>query len=142
MFCTVCGCRREVEQVNTNYNDNIGNVKSKESGTKSASIVLGIISLVCSILAIFAPFGLIMSIIGLILAFCSLKHGSNLAGILLNSIALVLSLIISIVMILIFAFAIESAGYGDYDSYDDEYYDRYDDYYDNYLDDYKTSEDF
>lgn len=102
-FCTNCG----VKLTNTisNVDSNVNNPSTNSNGMKVVSIVLGSLGIFGSLLVIFAPIGLILSIIGLILGICALRKGSNLPGILLSSIGLVLSLAISVIM-MIFIFAI------------------------------------
>lgn len=76
---------------NTNANSGTGD------GKATASIVLGIVSIVFAF-----GIGFITSIIGLILGICSKKSGKKTAGIILNAIALALSIIVPIIVINMF----------------------------------------
>lgn len=137
MYCTSCGNKiNDGDKYCTNCGiklDKIDNViedvKVSEgtNGLKIASIILGIIGIIGSLMFIFAPFCLIVSIIGLVLGFCALKKGSNVVGILLSSIGLVLSIIMSVVLVLIFIYMIRGAS-----GYINENYDKYYEYFDNY----------
>ena len=119
-FCTGCGINIEDNLKNRNENKN-------DSGPKIASIILGSISILFALMFIFAPFGLILSIIGLILGLCALRNGNNIIGILLSSIGLILSLIVTIIMVLIFIFVVDAGYLGDsFDNIDRGYY--YNDY--------------
>ena len=124
-FCNNCGEKRiELENVNVNN----GVVKNNNNnGMKIASIILGSISIVGSLMFIFAPFCFILSIIGLILGICSLKKGKNVPGILLSSIGFVLSIIMTIFIILLFMFMFENI---DSNYYHDgnEFYEYYNEY--------------
>lgn len=124
-FCNNCGEKRvELENVNVN-NNNVNNNNS--NGMKIASIILGSISIVGSLMFIFAPFCFILSIIGLILGICALKKGKNVSGILLSSIGFVLSIVMTIFIVLLFMFMFEHV--------DSDYYHNgngFNDYYDGY----------
>ena len=121
-FCVNCGEKRTIVE-NININNNNVN-KNNNSGLKIASIILGSVSIIGSILFIFAPFCLILSIIGLILGICALRKEKNVSGILLNSIGFVLSIIITIFIILAFIFMFENIDINNYHSGD-----RINDYY-------------
>ena len=124
-FCNNCGEKR-IELENINVNSNVVNKNNSSNGMKTASIILGSISIVGSLMFIFAPFCFILSIIGLILGICALKKGKNVSGILLSSIGFVLSIIMS----LIFMFMFENID-SDYYPYGDGIYDYYDEYNNN-----------
>ena len=106
-YCTNCGTKLENNnsktndnnQTNINNNDNKNNINTN-NWLKIASIILGSLSITGSLLIIFAPIAFILSIIGLILTIYSLKKDKNLPGILTNSIGLVLSIIVNIVLII------------------------------------------
>ncbi len=112
-FCTNCGTEIEAKKekkeekdekltysqnksIETTSNPNPTEAKPAEAGDgkATASLVLGIISIVfaCGI-------GFITSIVGLILGIASKKSGKKTAGIILNSIALGLSIIVPILII-------------------------------------------
>ena len=118
MYCDNCGtkltgdenycfnCGKKVNNVN---NSDVGkanistvdNSNNLNTGTKTASIVLGIISLVGIFLVIFSPISLILSLVGLILSIKANKVTSNVAGIVINAIGLFLSLIITSIIVFI-----------------------------------------
>ena len=94
-FCVNCG--NKINRVNNNSL----NVKNEESNwLKSASIVLGSISIVGCITLIFFPISIILSIIGLILGIIATKKGKNMLGIILNVIGLLLSILIIFIIVL------------------------------------------
>lgn len=105
-FCTSCGAK--VENVNVK-NDNVKkeNVVVQKSGLRTASIVLGIIGIVFSLMVVLSPIAFILSVVGLILGICAVKRVRNVAGILLNSIGLFLSIIMVILFVLVFMFIAE-----------------------------------
>ena len=74
--------------------------------SRSASVALGIISLVGVTLGIFAPISLILSIVGLILAIKSNRNVKNTVGIVLNSVSLFLSFVITSFIALIICFLV------------------------------------
>ena len=118
MYCDNCGtkltgdenycfnCGKKVNNVN---NSDVGkanistvdNSNNLNTGTKTASIVLGIISLVGIFLVIFSPISLILSLVGLILSIKANKVTNNVAGIVINAIGLFLSLIITSIIVFI-----------------------------------------
>ena len=120
-YCPNCGNvigeKEEVKVVNDNEN------RSTESN-RSASIVLGGLSLGGVLLGIFAPISLILSIIGLVLAIKSNKNSKNTVGIVLNGIGLFLSFIITGFIILVIYFVVNTSN-GVIDEYWDNYYDTY-----------------
>ena len=89
-FCPECGTKvnKEIIYPTDTSTENI----------RSASILLGIMSIVGVCLFIFAPVSLILSIIGLVFALKSNKHVKNTPGIILNGIALLLSFVITTVI--------------------------------------------
>ena len=128
-FCNNCGEKR-IELENINVNSNVVNKNNSSNGMKTASIILGSISIVGSLMFIFAPFCFILSIIGLILGICALKKGKNVPGILLNSIGFVLSIIMSVIIVMFFIFAFRTAEVNDY---------QYEEYYDSFYDGYNNN---
>lgn len=114
MYCSNCGAKiNDGEKYCTNCGKliseskpiTIDNNKNNNEGTRTASIVLGILSLVGIFIVIFAPISLILSIIGLILAIKSSKTYKNTAGIVLNAVGLFLSFIITVIITLIMIFS-------------------------------------
>lgn len=129
MYCSNCGNKNEGNNycincgnklINSNNNDNINVIKEDGSGLKTASIVLGILGIIGSLLIIFSPIAFIFSLIGLILGIIAAKKVRNVSGIVLNSIGLILSIIIVGVMILIFSFMFDNDRYDEIDRYDIE----------------------
>jgi len=127
MYCSNCGAKiNDGEKYCTNCGKliseskpiTIDNNKNNNEGTRTASIVLGILSLVGIFIVIFAPISLILSIIGLILAIKSSKTYKNTAGIVLNAVGLFLSFIITVIITLIMIFSYNTIkndfnGFGD-----------------------------
>ena len=86
-YCIRCGNTISIDNgVSNNTTE-----KKDYSGKKIASIILGSLSIGFSMLIVFAPISLIMSIIGLILSFVVIKNEKNVIGIILNSIGLLIS---------------------------------------------------
>ena len=121
-YCPNCGntIKDNVKDIDI-ANDNMN--KSTE-GNRSASIVLGGLSLGGVFLGIFAPISLILSIIGLVLAIKSNKNSKNTVGIVLNAIGLFLSFIITGFIILVINFVVNTSN-GVIDEYWDNYYNTY-----------------
>ncbi len=129
-YCSYCGNKIN-KDFNNNYvvTDNKTDVKSTEN-SRSASVVLGIISL-CGVLffGIFAPISLVLSIVGLVLAIKANKNVKNAPGIILNSISLFLSFILTMIIFLalLFSFNIIKDAWNDeikpsiYEEYNDNY---------------------
>ena len=101
-YCTGCG-----NKVNVN-NDVRNNITEKKdySGKKIASIILGSISIALSFMVIFAPLGLGLAIIGLIISFLVLKNEKNVLGLVLNIIGFVISFFICILFILVIRYVV------------------------------------
>ena len=78
--------------------------ETPSNGAKTASIILGIISLVGVFFIILAPVSLILAIIGLILGIKANKEVNNTAGIVLNSVGGFISLIITTIVCLLIYF--------------------------------------
>ena len=106
MFCENCGTRLASDE---KYCPNCGNEikknnivtsqsKTESNGKKTASIVLGIISLAGIFFVVFSPISLILSLIGLIIGIKAHKETSNVAGIVLNAIGLFISVIITAII--------------------------------------------
>jgi thiol-disulfide isomerase/thioredoxin len=102
MYCEKCGCKNSENAQFCVGCGNKFNIQAKEivadnkptDGKATASLVLGIISLVIPCL------GIITAIIGLILGIVSKsKNGVKKAGIIINSIAIVLFIIIGIIIL-------------------------------------------
>lgn len=123
-YCTKCGNKLDSENVQFNVNNNIE--KKSYSGKKIASIVLGAVSIALSFMVIFAPLGLIISIIGLIFAFLVINKESNVLGILLNSVGLVISLGICIIFGFVFRYVVDDV------KNEMEYYENSNDFNDNW----------
>ena len=129
MYCSNCGAKFNEEE---NYCANCGKlinehkpitIGNNNEGARSASIVLGILSLVGIFIFIFAPISLILSIIGLILAIKSSKTYKNTAGIVINAISLFLSCIITaiIALIIMFSYNIIKNDFGNIGNYIERY---------------------
>ena len=123
MYCDNCGtrltgnenycfnCGKMVNKVSNSNVDKVNistvnNSNNLNTGTKTASIVLGIISLVGILLFIFSPISLILSLIGLILGIKANRVSDNVAGIVINAIGLFLSLIITSIIIFLIYIAV------------------------------------
>ena len=91
IYCSKCGAKvnKEIVTVEEESTENI----------RSASIVLGIMSVVGASLFIFAPIALILGIVGLIFALKSNHHVKNTPGIVLNGIGLLLSFVITSIIV-------------------------------------------
>lgn len=105
-FCPGCGSVVENQGYNGTVTNN--NPTVSKDGNKTASIVLGILGLGGSLLVIFSPVALILSIIGLVLAIKANKNTDNIAGIVLNAIGLFFSVIIVAVIGLIIYIAVNT----------------------------------
>ena len=86
-YCTRCGNMLNID--NSKNRDCVD--RNGYSGNKIASIILGTLSIRFSMFIIFAPIGLVFSIIGLILCFVIIKNEKNVIGILLNLIGFLIS---------------------------------------------------
>lgn len=144
-FCTRCGNKLEELKVdNTTMNKGVNNkvvVKEENSGLKTASIVLGILGIVGSLMIVFFPVSFILSLIGLILGIVATKKVKNVVGIILNSVGLFLSIIICIACVW-FLICIGSGIKTGSDFYDEYYNDDYNWNYDDYFDDSESYESF
>ena len=138
MYCSNCGakndgnnycikCGNKLENTN-NVNNNV--MREESNGFKIASIVLGILGIIGSILIIFSPISFILSLVGLILGIVASKKVRNISGIVLNSIGLFLSIIIIVVMGLVINFVVDNE-YEEIDrnkdnyAFDKGYYERF-----------------
>lgn len=95
-FCPECGVKIENKEIHISYNST--NKTNNNNGLKTASIVLGIVGLVLGIFL--SVLGFIISLVGLILGLCALKKGKNVIGTVLNSVALAISIIVSVLVII------------------------------------------
>ena len=125
MYCSSCGnklednskfCPKCGHEMNNNVKTYESEVDKSIEGKRTASIVLGILSLVGVFIIIFAPISLILGIIGLILAIKANHVVKNTAGIVLNAIGLFLSFIIVCILalLIIFSYNIIRTGPVDY----------------------------
>ena len=100
-FCPQCGKKQSEEAVVVNKTvkkEEEKKVKSSADGLGTASMVIGIISLIFSF--IFTIFLFPIYLVGLILGIVSkAKHGKRISGIVLNSLAMVISIIMFFVWI-------------------------------------------
>lgn len=111
MYCINCGnkiCDNDKYCTRCGNELNIKDIKNKDdidsnwySSNKIASIILGTLSIGFSIFIIFAPIGLVFSIIGLILCFVIIKNEKNVLGIVLNLIGFLISLCICILFMFV-----------------------------------------
>ena len=101
-YCTRCGNRLNID--NNSFNNNVE--KKGYSGKKIVSIILGAFSIGFSMLIIFAPIGLVLSIIGLILSFVVINNENNVIGIVLNLIGLLISLCICLLFIFVIRYVV------------------------------------
>ena len=106
MFCEECGTKlNERATVCSKCGLEVSNKKEKrtqKNGLKTASIVLGIIGIILSFSVILSPISIIITIVGLILGLCALKKGKNIAGIVLCSIGIFVSIVAVVTGILLF----------------------------------------
>ena len=125
MYCSSCGnklednskfCPKCGHEMNNNVKTYESEVDKSIEGKRTASIVLGILSLVGVFILVFAPISFVLAIIGLILAIKSNKVVKNTAGIVMNAIGLFLSFIIVsiLALIIIFSYNIIRTGPVDY----------------------------
>lgn len=121
-YCIRCGNRLDI---NNSNNRNIDDKKSY-SGKKIASIILGAFGIGFSILVIFAPIGLVLSVIGLIISFVVIKNEKNVIGIVLNLIGLLISLCICILFMFVIRYVVSNVDSSVIDDfkYSDNYNDR------------------
>lgn len=107
-FCESCGARMFEDQKAT---ITVKEVKEKDLSKQShTSFILGIVAIVSILICGLFPVSLVVSIVGIILASKSMKYGNEKE----SKIGLVLSIIscvISVLVILIFLFAIASPSY-------------------------------
>lgn len=115
-FCTNCGTgvnkeELKVEEVNNNI--------QSDSSSGTASLVLGIISLILFCIPII---GLVLGIISMVLGGNSKKGNNKSVGFVLGMAGTILNVVFSLFIILMFIFAFMDSDYED-DSYN--HYDRY-----------------
>lgn len=127
-YCTNCGVK--VSKGNSVDGDIIS--KKNDTGLRIASIILGVLSIICSVTVIFFVYGFIMGIVGLVIGIFALKKGKNLAGIILNVVGLVLSIVVFGLFIWLI-FEVSDGNY-DYDHYynDNGYFENFKDIIDEY----------
>ena len=101
-YCTRCGNMLNID--NSKNRDCVD--RNGYSGNKIASIILGTLSIGFSMFIIFAPIGLVFSIIGLILCFVIIKNEKNVIGIVLNLIGFLISLCICVWFMFIVRFVV------------------------------------
>ena len=115
-YCSNCGAELINETVtpndNTNNNYNQNNVAytqpKKSDGLWIASLVIGIISLLLSFVLTILIIPL--AIIGLVLGIASKKKGNKVVGIVLNSLAIIVSVVVLFIAIFVLGKAISSEG--------------------------------
>ena len=98
-FCTNCGVRldnfdNDMKNVNTVSSNNV-------SGIKIGAIILGVLGIMGSLMFVFAPISLILSIIGLVLGFSVFKKEKNFIPLLITSIGTVFSLIVTVILVVL-----------------------------------------
>lgn len=122
-FCTKCG-ERITNQMPTTY---VSNEDKSVEGKRTASIVLGCLSLFGVFVLFLAPISFILSIIGLILGIKANKAVKNTAGIVLNAVSLFLSFILVciIALLLLFTTSIIRNGPVDYGNVIDNFIEEY-----------------
>ena len=101
---------------------NIDNGNGSTENYRTASIILGGLSIGGVLLVVFAPISLILSIIGLILALKANKNSKNTAGLVLNGIGLFLSFILTAIFALLMYIVIDVIKNGT-DEYGNRIYD-------------------
>lgn len=101
-YCTRCGNMLNID--NSKNRDCVD--RNGYSGNKIASIILGTLSIGFSMFIIFAPIGLVFSIIGLILCFVIIKNEKNVIGIVLNLIGFLISLCICILFMFVIRYVV------------------------------------
>ena len=119
MYCSKCGNKLiESDKYCANCGNKIDNINNSfavpstngDNG-RTASIVLGILSLIGVFMFIFSPISLILSIIGLVLAIRSNKISNNTVGIVMNGISLFLSFMLTLFIGLIIYFLVTGSDY-------------------------------
>lgn len=134
MYCSNCGIKNDENNYCVNCGNKLNNnnviVNKESNGLKTASIVLGILGIIGTVLIVFSPISFVLSLIGLILGIVANKKIRNVSGIILNSIGLFFSIIILgiIWLILMFMFGNsfdEISDYRDNYVFDREYYEKF-----------------
>lgn len=114
VFCTKCGKKvkteEETKSKQTKKSETTNKIEpTKKEGLGTASMVLGIISLVLSF--IINILVLPLAIVGLILGIVNkAQKGNKISGIILNIIAIVVSIIVFIVLIFVLAVSVDNTG--------------------------------
>ena len=96
LYCPNCGTKVGTEKVE----------KISTENSRSASISLGVVSLIGSCCIIFAPAAFILSIFGLIQAIKSNRNVKNTPGIIINAISMLLSFIGTLAIIFIISIVV------------------------------------
>ena len=110
LFCSECGTKIKNSNTNTKKETNKKPVKKNKEGLLTASLVIGIISIIFSailnvLIVPLAILGLIFGIVGK----SSKGKGKKIAGIVLNSLALFIAIIVfSIIMAFVVSIANDS----------------------------------
>ena len=122
--CTLTGIERYCPSCGVPVNKpiSITNDTGSTENYRTASIILGGLSLGGLLLVIFAPISLILSIIGLSLAIKAHKNSKNVAGLVLNGISLFLSFILTAIFALLIYITIDVIKNGT-DEYGNRIYD-------------------
>ena len=119
-YCPNCGCK--LNQVYASFSNEIDRTTENN---RTASLVLGIVSLCTIFIGIFAPIGLILALIGLVLAIKVNKKMPNTPSIIINAIGLFLTAIITIIITLIIIFSYNAIS----DIWDNKYIPEYNENY-------------
>ena len=99
LYCPKCGKKVQMKEVKEK--EQVENSNNKKESLGTASMVIGIISLVLSFIINVAI--LPLAIVGLILGIVNkAKKGKQISGIILNSIAIVVAILIAVVLIFLF----------------------------------------
>ena len=133
MYCSNCGQKNNNNKFCTNCGINLKPTKVKEeSGMKIASIILGGLGIFANLTIIFSFFGFIISLIGLILGIITTKKEKNIVGIVLNSVALFISIILISIFIIIFSTIFKTPEEFIEEIHHNQYYEKFDDVLDTY----------
>lgn len=134
MYCNNCGTKiNNDNKFCTNCGINLKPIKAKEDSTlKIASIILGGIGIFANLTIIFSLIGFVISLIGLILGIIATKKEKNIIGIVLNSVAIFLSITMVSIFILILRFAFETPEEFVEETIPNQYYEKFDDVLDTY----------
>lgn len=122
-FCTNCGNNTEIEEVKTEIVEN----KVNNTGSETAALVLGIISLILFFIPVI---GLILGIISLILGSNYKKKTGKSVGFALGLAGTILNVVFTLFILLIVFIALVDTADNDYYKNNNRYYhtERYDGY--------------